>query len=54
MNYDGTPGWMEELFVLSHENDRGTLEYIGKKGNCYTWEANDVPFKSCYNAVSWW
>ena len=54
MNYDGTPGWMEELFVLSHENDRGTLKYIGKKGNCYTWEANDVPFKSCYNAVSWW
>ncbi len=54
MNYDGTPGWMEELFVLGHENDRWTLKYIGKKGNCYTWEANDVPFKSCYNAVSWW
>ncbi|MFA6256557.1 MAG: VanW family protein [Candidatus Absconditabacterales bacterium] len=54
MNYDGTRGGMEELFVLSHEEDRGTLEYMGHKGNCYTWEANGVPFKSCYNSVSGW
>lgn len=52
MNYDGTSGWTEELFVLSKETDRGTLEYIGKKGNCYTWEANGVPFRSCYSSVS--
>ena len=31
MNFDGTAGHMEELFVLSHEEDRGTLEYIGNK-----------------------
>ncbi len=52
MNYDGTSGWTEELFVLSHESDRGTLEYIGKKGNCYTWKANDESFTSCYNSVA--
>lgn len=52
MNYDGTAGWMEELFVLSHETDRGTLEYTGKSGNCYSWEANGQPFRSCYNSVA--
>lgn len=51
MNYDGTTWWQEELFVLSHESDRGELEYIGKKGNCYSWEANSESFKSCYNSV---
>ena len=53
MNYDGTKWWQEELFVLSHEEDRGTLEYIGKSGNCYSWKANGETFKSCYNSVSW-
>jgi len=52
MNYDGSVGWMEELFVLSHEEDRGILKYIGHQGNCYTREANSVPFTSCYAAVS--
>ena len=54
MNYDGTAGWMEELFVLSHESDRGELKYIGKSGNCYSWEANGETFRSCYSSVSWW
>jgi len=53
MNYDWTAWWTEELFVLSHETDRGELKYIGKNGNCYNWEANGVPFKSCYGLVSW-
>lgn len=54
MNYDGSAGWTEELFVLSKETDRGELKYIGKKWNCYTWEANGKQFKSCYRSVSWW
>jgi vancomycin resistance protein YoaR len=53
MNYDWTSGWTEELFVLSHEEDRGTLQYIGRKGNCFSWEANGEAFRSCYNSVSW-
>jgi len=53
MNYDGTSWWEEELFVLSHTEDRGTLKYIGKSGNCYSWEANGEAFRSCYNLVSW-
>ncbi len=52
MNYDGTSGWQEELFVLSKKEDRGELSYIGSKGNCYTWEANGESFRSCYNSVS--
>jgi len=52
MNYDGTTGWTEELFVLSKETDRGELNYIGKSGNCYTWEANGEKFTSCYNSVA--
>jgi vancomycin resistance protein YoaR len=31
INYDGTRGGQEELFVLSHEEDRGELRYIGSK-----------------------
>lgn len=54
MNYDGTKWWQEELFVLSHEADRGELKYIWNKGNCYSWEANGEIFKSCYNSVSGW
>lgn len=53
MNYDGSIDGEEELFVLSHEEDRWTLAYIGKKGNCYTWQANGVSFRSCYNSVAW-
>lgn len=52
MNYDGTKGWQEELFVLSKEQDRGELTYVWNKGNCYSWEANGETFKSCYNLVS--
>lgn len=52
MNYDWTLGWMEELFVLSKESDRGELKYIGQNGNCYSREANGVPFRSCYKAVA--
>lgn len=52
MNYDGTSGWTEELFVLSHESDRGELSYVGKKWSCYSWEANGKPFTSCYNSVT--
>lgn len=52
MNYDGTKGGQEELFVLSKEQDRGELTYIWHNGNCYSREANGEPFKSCYNSVS--
>lgn len=52
MNYDGTKGGQEELFVLSKEQDRGELEYVWHKGNCYTREANGEQFRSCYNLVS--
>lgn len=53
MNYDGTPNWTEELFVLSHIEDRGTLNFLWNKDNCYSREANGEQFKSCYNLVSW-
>ncbi len=53
MNYDGTKGGKEELFVLSKEQDRGELNYIWHQGNCYTREANGEQFRSCYNLVSW-
>lgn len=53
MNYDGTKWGEEELFVLSHKEDRGTLEYVGKSGNCYSRKANGEAFRSCYNLVSW-
>ena len=52
MNYDGTKGGKEELFVLSKEQDRGELTYIWHQGNCYTREANGEKFRSCYNSVS--
>ncbi len=51
MNYDGTDGGLEEWFVISKEQDRGYLKYIGSKGNCYTWEANEEQFRSCYSKV---
>lgn len=52
MNYDGTAGVEEELFVLSKEQDRGELTYLGNKNNCYFRDANGKPFQSCYNLVS--
>lgn len=51
MNYDGTKGWQEELFVLSKEQDRGELKYVSKQWSCYFWEANGEGFKSCYKSV---
>ena len=53
MNYDGTTGGLEELFVLSKKQDRSELKYLWNKGNCYSREANGEPFKSCYGLVSW-
>lgn len=52
MNYDGTAGGQEELFVLSKAEDRWYLKYIGNTGNCYTREANSKQFTSCYRSVS--
>jgi len=52
MNYDGTRGGTEELFVLSKAEDRGELKYIGNKGKCYTREANGKQFTSCYTSVA--
>lgn len=51
MNYDGIDGGLEESFVLSKVQDRGYLKYIGSKGNCYTREANEKQFTSCYSKV---
>lgn len=51
MNFDGTPGHQEEWFVLSREEDRGYVKYIGNAGTCYTREANGKKIKSCYSRV---
>ncbi len=53
MNYDGSEWWQEELFILSRLQDRGYLRYIWKKSNCYTREANQQQFTSCYWTVLW-
>lgn len=53
MNFDGTEEWMEELFVLGKETDRGELTYEWRQWNCFFWNANGEPFKSCYGAISW-
>lgn len=53
LNYDGTLGTQEELFVLSKAEDRGELVYKERKGNCFYREANGNPFKSCYGSVLW-
>lgn len=51
INYDGSDGGLEEWFVLSKEQDRGYLKYIGNEGNCYTREANGKQLRSCYSKV---
>ena len=51
MNFDGSVKGTETVFVLSKIEDRGYLKYIGKQGACYTWEANERKFTSCYKKV---
>jgi len=53
MNYDGTPGHEEEVFVLSKKKDRGYLKFLNKEKNCYHRENNGKQRKSCYGAILW-
>ena len=52
MNYDGAPGGMEEMFVLSKEEDSGELTFLWRSGNCFSRDANGNVFKSCYGMVT--
>lgn len=53
MNFDWIKWNMEEVFVISKEQDRGELKYIGRNGNCFSWEANGEKIRSCYSSVLW-
>ena len=51
MNFNGQNGGIEEILSLGLAQDKGSLDYVGKKGNCYTRKINGKNKTSCYKEV---
>lgn len=51
MNYNGQRGGIEEIMTLGLESDKGSLEFVGKKGSCYTRKINGKNKTSCYKEI---
>lgn len=51
LNYNGQYNGIEEIMSLWLAKDKGSLEFVGKKSNCYTRNINGVNKTSCYKEV---